>query len=557
MLLLLRPRLLTFKNTLFKGNRSFNSWFRDGAIVLFSLFLVAFMYEGTIEICEKLSRSGAIPITHVFTALTTSLFLLLSLNSLIAALSTLFLSKDLEILFSSPITPTQFFIGKGSEIFFNSSWMLLIFGIPSIAGFLSFLSPSPLHTVELTLLIGILFIIPSFAAIGCISLLARIVPMEKTKPLLVLGFGAILIGAYGAAKILAESELDPHAFDVRKVTSLVEHLRVWWNPVVWIASLLEKDAPTGRIGFKIITASCSVIAASYFSFRTLYGKAYTEAKEGSPRHKRRIKRVSRFLLRGAPRTLVPYLTLAVKEYKLFLRDMIHAVQLILLLTLCLIYLYNFKILHGITGLPHGIRIWWGLLLVISNLLIGGVVIATVCTRFVFPSVSLEGQSFWILQKSPLSSYQLLRAKFWIWFIPLSLLTTIVIASGGFAVGAEPFTIAMSASSSLILCFGLTGLATGLGAHFANFTWEHPSQITASFGSLVYMMAACLLIALSMIPIGLVFVFRVVRALYPEVTTFTWFGGIGTLIMLLVALHYITVRWSLLVGAHALESLGER
>ena len=44
-----------------------------------------------------------------------------------------------------------------------------------------------------------------------------------------------------------------------------------------------------------------------------------------------------------------------------------------------------------------------------------------------------------------------------------------------------------------MSFGIVGLAIGVGAYFANFDWEHPSQLAAGFGTLVFMLIGFVLI----------------------------------------------------------------
>lgn len=52
----------------------------------------------------------------------------------------------------------------------------------------------------------------------------------------------------------------------------------------------------------------------------------------------------------------------------------------------------------IDDLPIGQRLWWQAILIIGNMTMGAFVMTAVATRFVFPSVSLEGQTFWDTSK---------------------------------------------------------------------------------------------------------------------------------------------------------------
>ena len=53
-----------------------------------------------------------------------------------------------------------------------------------------------------------------------------------------------------------------------------------------------------------------------------------------------------------------------------------------------------------------------------------------------------------------------------------------------------------------MSYGIVGLGIGLGAYFAAFSWEHPSQLALSVGSLLYMLSSATLVLVNILPIGL-------------------------------------------------------
>ena len=187
----------------------------------------------------------------------------------------------------------------------------------------------------------------------------------------------------------------------------------------------------------------------------------------------------------------------IKEFRCFSRDATQLFQLLLLSGICVLYFYNFRFIQGLqAGLPPERRVWWGIFSTLLNSYIESFLIAAVGTRFVFQSVSLEGSAFWILQTSPLSFREVLRAKFWGWFTPISCILSLLFGIGVLAIGGTWGLVVLKVFSTVCVCYGVVGLGIGLGAYFANFNWEHPSQLAASFGSLVYMLAAVALVSLS-------------------------------------------------------------
>ena len=239
---------------------------------------------------------------------------------------------------------------------------------------------------------------------------------------------------------------------------------------------------------------------------------------------------------------------------MFARDMSHALQLLLLLGLCMIYLYNFRFLNAVQNLPEGARLWWQALLIIANLGMGSFVISAVCTRFVFPSLSLEGKDFWIIKTSPLPTSELLRAKFWCWLLPIATISSTIFVSGALAIDAEPHIVALSGLASWVLCYGIVGIGIGLGALFANFNWEHSSQLAASFGSLIYMLSSMVMIMICLLPIGIIIFLRTFRVLGLEFSSFEWYLAISCCAFLIVYINYRSTSWALHMGEQALENM---
>ena len=102
--------------------------------------------------------------------------------------------------------------------------------------------------------------------------------------------------------------------------------------------------------------------------------------------------------------------LLVKDVKVFLRDVSQWVQLLPLLALVLLYLYNFRVLD-LDRIPYMSGFIKNVYAFI-NLGMAGFVMATVAVRFVFPAVSAEGSAFWIIRTSPISMHDFLWSKFW-------------------------------------------------------------------------------------------------------------------------------------------------
>ncbi|MDB4915305.1 MAG: hypothetical protein JWM95_2949 [Gemmatimonadetes bacterium] len=129
-----------------------------------------------------------------------------------------------------------------------------------------------------------------------------------------------------------------------------------------------------------------------------------------------------------------------------------------------------------------------------NLVLAGFVLASIAARFIFPSVSLEGRTLWLLKSSPLPMPDLLWAKFWVGTLPLLLLALGIVVVTNILLQVSDFMFAVSLMTMTLMTLALCGMALGFGTLFPQFETENAAQIPTSFGGLLYMIAAIGLIA---------------------------------------------------------------
>jgi ABC-2 type transport system permease protein len=191
--------------------------------------------------------------------------------------------------------------------------------------------------------------------------------------------------------------------------------------------------------------------------------------------------------------------LLVKDLKLFLRDVSQWSQLLLLLALVVVYLYNFRVLNldkipYMSGMVKNVYAF-------VNLAMAGLVLSTVCARFVFPAVSAEGASFWIIRTAPISLRGFLWSKFWTGLLPVVVLAEGLTIAANALLGIDPLLRIVSAVAVFFMAIALVGLATGLGACYPRFNAENPSQVAGSYGGVAFMILAVLFMILLIVLIG--------------------------------------------------------
>jgi ABC-2 type transport system permease protein len=245
--------------------------------------------------------------------------------------------------------------------------------------------------------------------------------------------------------------------------------------------------------------------------------------------------------------------LLIKDVKIFLRDVSQWSQLLLLLALVLLYLYNFRVLD-LQRIPY-MSAFIKNVYAFINLGMAGFVMATVAVRFVFPAVSAEGSAFWIIRTSPISLRDFLWSKFWAGFVPVLLLTEGLTVAANEFLGVDPFLKTTAALAIVCMSFALVGLASGLGARYPRFGAD-PSQVAGSYGGVAFMMQAVLYVLAMIALVGWpssVYLVRQVRGLPPTpAQALLILGCVTTAIALSLTIWLTSMRG----GVRALERMSD-
>jgi ABC-2 type transport system permease protein len=187
--------------------------------------------------------------------------------------------------------------------------------------------------------------------------------------------------------------------------------------------------------------------------------------------------------------------LVLKEVRLFFRDTTQWSQLILLAVLVMVYVFNIKFLP-LRG--EGMTFFLVNVVPFLNLVLAGFVLASIAARFIFPGVSLEGRTLWLLRSSPMSMRELLWSKFWVGTLPLLVLAVAIVGVTDYLLQVSAFMMVVSVLSITFMTLAIAGLAIGFGTFFPQFETENAAQIPTSFGGLVFMMSSVALIGLVVI-----------------------------------------------------------
>jgi len=459
------------------------------------LFGISFRVLGYFRTIEGL---GDLLALRLLSMILLTFFSILLFSNVVTSLSTFYLSGELEILLSSPIKIESIYRTKFIETIMDSSWMTLIYGLPVFIAYGVVFHSGISYYLGLVLTILPFLMIPASIGILVTMLLVHSFPARRAKDIIVLLGLLFFVVIYIFFRMLQPEKLvDPDAFP-----SIVQYLTAMRAPISplipssWaaeiLAPLLRKTRGDETFYLMMLwsTGLAGIVIGEWVSQLIFYAgwSRSQEGKKASISRKRLAGvffRVISMPFRGKMQAIV------LKDIKLFFRDTSQWSQLFLIFALMVVYIYSFKLLPvDRATMP---TFYLQNLISFLNLGMVGFVASSVAVRFVFPAVSLEGVSFWIIRSAPLSLRDFLWAKFWSNLLPLLVLSEILIILSNILLRVTSFMMGLGIVTVFIMTFGITSLGVGLGSVFPKFKHENVAQIPTGFGGIVYMILTMLFI----------------------------------------------------------------
>jgi ABC-2 type transport system permease protein len=556
---LLLPAYWSTRNRVTRSNRAdfMRAWLFGGVglLVFGALFWGAFWLTTQLDAYEEL---GDFLLRIGLSWLFLTFLSFLAFSGIVTALSTFFLSEDLRLLLATPIAVRRLFYARFVKTVLQSSWMVVIFLLPVLLGVgIARCAPCMFYVTAL-LTVAPFCVIPVAAGTGTTLVLVNVFPARRARDILML-MGLVFAGSIVLLLRFIQPERLLRVESLPDVTGFFATLQSPITPMLpsfWAGETLFASLAGGRdllhAGALWTTACAFTVMLSAASERWYFAgfSKSQEARKARFTQLRLLDNWATFL----PLSLVRR-NLLVKDLKVFLRDVTQWSQLLLLLALVVMYLYNFQVLDldRIPYMAGTIKNFYAFL----NLGLAGFVMATVAARFVFPAVSSEGAAFWIIRTAPITYRDFLWSKFWSGLVPLLTMSlTLTVVANEFLTVA-PFLKAVTAVGITFMTFALVGLATGLGARYPRFSADNATQVAGSPGGVAFMIAAVSYVISMIVLLGWpssVFLWRMsrlhVRPFRPDEVAL-----IAVCFATAIALSVAVCLYGMRTGVKALEEMG--
>jgi ABC-2 type transport system permease protein len=556
---LLRPRWLALRGRWRRAERAER---RHGVVLvglgLFFWAAIFVFFARVLAYFQGVPELGPVLAERLLGMVLLSFFSILLFSNIITALSTYYLSSDLGLLLAAPIPASALHAGRFFETLWDSSWMIVLFGLPV------FLAYGVVHHAGATFYLAVAAVLPPFLVLPCAlgvattMVLVRVFPARNTKDVFVLLSVVAIALVYVLLRFLQPERLiRPEAFnDFLQFLAAVQAPASPYLPSSWAAAtLIPFFAPrTGQEpGLQYLALSTSAAAAfvaGTMLAERVYAVGWSRSQEGRRARVTRLPVWDRLFARLP--ISAPARALVLKDVKTFLRDATQWSQLILLAALVVVYIYNFRVLPRAGAFMA--QFYLEHALAFLNLALASFVTASVAVRFVYPSVSLEGRAFWLVESAPIRLRSVWWSKFWSGVPPLVTLGVLLLVLGNRALGVGAVTMVISVVTLVLMTLGIAALGLCFGSLYPQFEHENAAKIPSSFGGVVYMILAILFIGANVVleawPLWAILF---ARLLHRALTT-AEICGIAASFAAVVALDVGVFVYASVRGIRALEEL---
>jgi ABC-2 type transport system permease protein len=488
---LVGPKILTARARALAGERGRTArWLVLGVFgVIFWAFIFGVVFR-LLKYFRGVPEIGPLLAGKLLGLILVGFFSILLLSNVITALSSYFLARDLDLLVAAPVDWLKLYGAKLLETLVHSSWMVLLMAVPLFAAFGVVFSGGYLFPLVVAALLIPFLVIPAAVGSAITLLLVNIFPARRTRDILSV---IAILTASGIVLLFRlvrpERFAKPEGF--RSLVDFITLLRTPTSPLLpseWIqrATMAWLTFKTDLLPWYLLwsTAAAAVVLGALLHWQ-LYPQGFSKAQESAERW------VSGTLMRRVGDRLLAPLgvlrrELVLKELRVFFRDTTQWSQLLLLAVLVVVYVFNIKFLP-LKG--DGMTFFLRNVVPFLNLVLAGFVLASIAARFIFPGVSLEGRTLWLLRSSPMSVRDLLWSKFWVGTLPLLVLALVIVGVTNYLLQVSTFMFLVPVVTIAAMTLALAGLALGFGTLFPQFETENAAQIPTSFGGLLFMMTS--------------------------------------------------------------------
>lgn len=430
---------------------------------------------------------------------------LLVFSNIVTVFSTFYLADELEFLMSKPIPKDKLFTARFLESLAQSSWVIFIFGLPIFIAAGVGIGAGPAYFAGLIGVLVPFVAIPTVLASLLGLFITNILAANRTRDAtLFLGLAGFSVLFVVIRALRPERLLNPESFSsIGEMLNLLAAPTTVYLPSDWAMNIVvpllygRSEIDYWSLGLLYLTPTAFFFVSAW-AHRTWYYRGFSKAQEGRhgqglvttmrdwilKRSYSRLRTLDERLeaLANSKKSVNPLRELVRKDQRIFIRDASQWSQILVVIAIMVIYLVNYKYFE----IAADERLLGDVGLFFFNLAACGFVVVALSGRFLFPAVSLEGRSFWLILQAPVSLERFLVGKWLGGMLPVLVVGQALIWASNLLVLQNAVYAVAASVIILAVTLGVSAMAVGLGAVYPQFYNPNAAKIASSFGAVIYM-----------------------------------------------------------------------
>lgn len=479
-------------------------------------------------------------------------FITINIGNIVVSFSTLYKSKEVNFLITKPISFTKLFLIKFLDNFFYSSTTLLLIITSVLIGYAVYFNLNwVFYPVALFLLIlPFMFTAGSLGAIILLIILKLSSKFGTRKVLISISL-AYFSGVVAFYFISNPLDLIQKVFDyypnINQYFGFLENGLVKLLPNYWIADSLywiSEDKFSRAIPFIYanIVTSVTFFALALFAAKRWYYQTWLTSLNISSDLKLKNRFNNKFFRFDKTSTLNSFDESIVKrEFWLFFREPSQWAHFAVMIILITVFISSISGINNIILKAYNDYLKTVIYLVIT--LFNVFLIASLSLRFVFPLISLEGDTIWKIKSAPINFNHLLLKRLIIYFSIIFFIGQLISFFSN-----QDFPVQLSVVAQInnaVITIALVSLNFGMGGIFANFKEKNAIRLASSQGaSITFLFTLFYLILLIVILFIPVFNFFQLETRGIRMPMWKLFSTTIMLLALSIIISSISIRFGL-------------
>jgi len=408
-------------------------------------------------------------------------------------LQALYLSGDMDFLMSAPIPIRAVFIAKLVQALLPNFGIMCLFSLPILFG-LGFSGGYQFLYYPLVIVVLVLI---TLAAASLASLLvmvaARYFPARRMAEVMGFVAGTFFLVFSQSARFM---NFDVNNQQVTNLLKLTDRFNQPWSPLAWAGRGLVDLGLGNWLPAAGLLAAALVLTGGIFylalsTSERLYYTGWSSLQNNRRKQKTRAAAPERKTANVPLSGLIPapVRAILVKDLLVYRRDLRNMSQLLTPLILGVVYAIG--LLRDRGGQPFLARSdapAWVVTSLNGVMVYADVALALflgwmLAARLAGLGFSHEGKNYWMLKAAPISTRQLLTAKFLTGYLPSLLICSVYVLILQILKGAGLFSMLLSLVAVALTLAGITGIYLAFGTRGAKFDWESPAQMGGVVGCL--------------------------------------------------------------------------